>query len=298
MAEEKAKGSIIYEFLIVVLAAVLVASIIYPKKVTEQEELNTKICRDRMSSIFDAELQYQKYNDVYTDSLFKVIDFLKTDTEYATYIDSVIKGGLDSIITKLNEFVVTEEFILSNIPATLDTVMRDSLDNLQQNVKMEARRLAGFVEFIHDRMKNLPATPIDELKAAFLKVDSKKFTLDMDIVKNLIDNEEIEEAEEAAEEIIVTVNSVINVFQNVLNRLPEYKSGSLDSLYNCPTVHKPYKLVHVDTSTIKYLNIYCPIDSIDVHIIESNFLKSKIGGLKVTNHGKIEKGEKSWERGQ
>ncbi|MFQ5601815.1 MAG: hypothetical protein ACE5HS_00950 [bacterium] len=297
MASEKASGSIIYEFLIVVLAAVLIASIIYPKKVTEQEEFNTEACRARMSSIFDAELQYQKYNDVYTDSLPKVINFLKTNEQYATYVDSVIKGGLDSIVTKLDEFVEKEKVIVAIMPTELDTVMADSINNLQQSIKMEARRLAGFVEYVHDKMKNLPNTPINDLKSAFLVVDSKKFTLDMDIVRNAIENEDLLNAKRAAEDALKKISSVKSMFQVVLDNLSEYKGESLDSLKLCPSIYQPYKLVHVDTSTIKYINIYCPIDSNHIQTIQSNFLKSKIGGLKLKNHGKIEQGEKSWESG-
>ncbi len=61
---------------------------------------------------------------------------------------------------------------------------------------------------------------------------------------------------------------------------------------------RPYRLVHVDTSAIKYLNIYCPIDSNDIQVLKGNFLKSRIGGLDLENHGHIENGEKSWEQSQ
>lgn len=296
MVQEKAKGSIIYELLIVILAAVLVASIVYPKKITEKEALNTQICRKRMDNILNAELQYQKYNDVYTDTLSKVIEFLKTSHEYAAYMDTVMKKGLDSVLTKLNEFKMQEETILANIPSAVDTTMIDSLSNMQQQIKMDTRTLAGFVEFLHDRMKNLPNTPIKDLKSAFVIIDSKQFTLDMDIVRNLIQTGDLKEAQKTANDVIDNINFIIAQFKLVINKLPEFKSASLDSLYYCPTVYKPYRLVHVDTSTIKYLNIYCPIDSNDIQVYKSDFFKSTIGGLKLQNHGHVEKGEKSWEQ--
>ena len=37
------------------------------------------------------------------------------------------------------------------------------------------------------------------------------------------------------------------------------------------------------------------MDSSDVDRVNRDFLKSKVGGLKLINHGQIEKGEKSWE---
>ena len=177
----------------------------------------------------------------------------------------------------------------------MDTATINSLTNMQQNIKMDSRRLAGFIEYLFERMKNLPNTPVEDLKAAFVVVDSKKFTLDMDIVKNSIAAGLLNEAREAGAQVIDTIDSVTAQFQKALDRLPEYKSAALDSLYICPTVHKPYRIAHIDTSAVKYLNIYCTIDSLDLQVIASHFLKSKIGGLKVINHGKIENGEKSWE---
>ncbi|MFQ5864696.1 MAG: hypothetical protein ACE5IW_05645 [bacterium] len=298
MAEEKAKGSIIYELLIVILAAVLVVSIIYPKKLTEREGENAQICRERMSDILNAELQYQKYNDVYSDSLPEVVDFLRTSPEYATYVDSIIKRGIDSVVTRLNEIKAVEEIILADIPAAMDTVMIDSLSQMQQQVKMDSRELAGYVEYIHDRMKNLPNTPVKELKEAFLNIDSKQFTLDMDIVRNLIESGDLSGAERAAADVVENMESVTDNFHLVLTVLEDVKGAGLDSLFQCPTVHKRYRLVHVDTTTIKYLNIYCPIDSNDIQMVRNDFMKSRVGGLRLANHGYIEKGDKSWETGQ
>ncbi|MFQ5676364.1 MAG: hypothetical protein ACE5G1_10740 [bacterium] len=299
MAQQKAKGSILYEILIVVLAAVLIGSIVYPKKVTEEEEANTELCRHRMSELFNGELKYIRYNKVYTDTASKVIEFLETDSTYAANVDSVIGGGLDSIITKLNEFKAIEQVILDEIPSALDTTMIDSISKRQISMKFEARNLAGFVEYIHDQMKSIPNTPIEDLRRAFLTVDSKEFTVNMDIVKNMVESGRLKEAEKASKGLIAVIDEVSTAFKGVLDRLPEFRSSTLDSLLYCPTVHKPYKLVSIDTSIVfKHLNIYCPIDSNDIQVAESSFLKSTLGGLKIENHGKIESGEKSWEESQ
>ncbi|MFQ5823521.1 MAG: hypothetical protein ACE5JB_05650 [bacterium] len=298
MVEKKAKGSILYELLIVILSAVLIASIIYPKKITDQEELNTQICREKMSDILNAELQYQKYNNVYNDSLPAVIEFLRTSPEYTAYIDSVLKRGIDSVLTRLYEFKALEDTILSNIPTALDTIIIDSLSQMQQKIKMDTRVLASYVEFLHDRMINLPNTPVKDLKAAFVIIDSKQFTLNMDIVRNLIESGDLDGAQQTAEEVIENIESLIDNFKLVLMNLKDYKGEGLNLLFDCPTVNKPYRLVHIDTTTIKYLNIYCPIDSFDIQIVKSNFMKTRIGGLQLVNHGHIENGEKSWETGQ
>jgi len=295
MADERPKGSLVYEILIVVLAALLVVSIMYPKRLSDKEEAKTELCRSRMSEIFNAELQYLKYNRIFNDTLSQVVNFLRTDSSYATYIDSVIAGGLDSIMTRLDQFREMEGVILANIPAAWDTVMIDSLIDLQIALKRESRGLAGYVEFIHDRMKNLPNTPIEEMIVVYKIVDSKQFTLDMDIVRNMVESGKLEEAEKAANDVINRINLVKTGFQSVLNRLPEHSGSGLDSLFHCPTVNKEYILVHTDTSVIKYLDIFCPLDRMDIEIVESSFMKSTVGGLDLVNHGKIEKGENSWE---
>lgn len=298
MAEQKAKGSIIYELLIVILGVMLVGSILYPKRVTDREKMNTEICRYRMGELEKAGLQFHKYHGTYTDTLSQVFDFIRTSAQYERFVDSLIVSGVDSVITRLNDFKTREETILSNIPLATDSVMIDSLAQMQDDIKFDARSLAGYVEFLHDRMKNLPNMPVDQLRAGFLVVDSKQFTLDMDITKNSIQNGLLREAERAAKAAIRVVNRVGERFERVLARVPDYRGASLDSLARCPTVYEQYELVHVDTSVIKYLNIYCPIDSADIAAVNNDFLKSKIGGLELQNHGKIESGEKSWEADQ
>jgi len=293
---ERAKGSIVYEVLIVILAVMLVASIIYPKKLKDSEAENTETCRWRMDQILKAELQYQKYTGHYEDSLAVVLDFLKADSAYSQYVDSVIVGGLDSIKTRLAEFRVAEEQILTLIPQAQDTTMIDSIVKAQTEIKSEARKLAGYVEFIHDRMKNIPNTPVSDLTNAFKIIDSKEFTLDMSIVTNSVENGNLIDAEGGAKNTIQTIDEVTGMLDVVLEKLPAFKGGNLDSLYNCPTTYEPYNLVVDDTSTIKYINIYCPLDSVDVAEVESDFLRSTIGGLQLQNHGKIERGNKSWER--
>ena len=295
MADEKPKGSLIYEILIVLLGVLLVVSIMYPKRLGDKEEVKTELCRFRMSEIFNAELQYLKYNRTFNDTFSLVVNFIRTDSSYATYMDSVIAGGLDSIMTRLDQFREMEEVILADIPSASDTVMIDSLVDLQVALKRESRDLAGYVEFVHDRMKNLPNTPIEEMKEVYKIVDSKQFTLDMDIVRNMVESGKLEDAEKAANDVINRFNLVKAGFQSVLNQLPEHDGSGLDSLFHCPTVHKEYVLVHTDTSVIKYLDIFCPLDSTDIEIVESSFMKSTIGGLDLINHGKIEKGENSWE---
>jgi len=295
MAQPKAKGSILFEIIIVVLILVLVGSIVYPKKLSDKEIRNTELARFRMDQLHKAGLQYQKYNGSYTDTLSKIINFVRTSPVYAHYVDSVIVGGLDSILTKLNEFEETQNAIEQLIPQATDSVMIDSIVQMQDDIKFESRQLAGYVEYVHDRMKSLPNMPMEDLKAGFLIVDSKKFTLDMDIVKNSVMNGELQVAMQGCNDVLAVIDRVAKQINKAKQHVPEYKNEQLDLFGYCPTTGEPLELVHLDTSVIKYFNIYCPIDSTDIEQVNNDFLKSTIGGLKIQNHGKIESGEKSWE---
>ncbi|HDI51098.1 hypothetical protein DRQ11_07420 [candidate division KSB1 bacterium] len=79
-----------------------------------------------------------------------------------------------------------------------------------------------------------------------------------------------------------------SVFMPIVDRM-------LDSLKCCPTVGRPYHLTVVDTSAIKVCKISCPINQEDIERANSNFWFHTIGGGKLTNHGKVENGEPSWQ---
>ncbi len=76
----KAKGSIIYKLLIVLLGVALLFTIMYPKYLWDQEEKNTEQCRAKMGHILYAELTYLTENNAYNDTLSIVSDFIKSDT--------------------------------------------------------------------------------------------------------------------------------------------------------------------------------------------------------------------------
>jgi len=87
---ERAKGSLLYEVLIVVLAVVLLASILYPSRVWQKEEEQEKICRERMTSIQEFEFRYIGLTNTYSDSLVGVIDSVLSNSKMVAEIDSVI----------------------------------------------------------------------------------------------------------------------------------------------------------------------------------------------------------------
>ncbi|HPG39162.1 MAG TPA: hypothetical protein PLP19_03665 [bacterium] len=114
------KGSIIYKILILLLAAGLLFTILYPKNIWQKEEDNTKACRKNMEHILYAQLTYLTDNNAYEDTLAKVVDFIKSDSTQArlrTFItaDSVLsfdiyeffKTGKDSIAKTIVDSLLT-----------------------------------------------------------------------------------------------------------------------------------------------------------------------------------------------
>ena len=72
--------------------------------------------------------------------------------------------------------------------------------------------------------------------------------------------------------------------------------STLDNLFTCPTTADSYIVKVNNDSVIKVLElIACPIDSLDALEAKNDFVKYRLGGNKVENHGQIENGEdKSW----
>lgn len=91
-----------------------------------------------------------------------------------------------------------------------------------------------------------------------------------------------------------------------------FKYQLIDSVFTCPVAHLPYHIEAVDTSAIKYLNIFCPIEERDNGAVGLSIdrltgdttevdipLSSKVklfGGGSVKNHGSIRDEKKSWEK--
>jgi hypothetical protein len=80
MAVKGFKGSIILEILIILMALLLVAVIIVPNQIWETEDRITSECRHNMNSLYEAERFYYQKNNVYTDSLSKVLNFIQADS--------------------------------------------------------------------------------------------------------------------------------------------------------------------------------------------------------------------------
>jgi len=224
MAEEKPKGSILYKILIVILAAALVGTILYPKHLWEQEERNTRQCRENIVSLTYAEFVYLNERQDYTESL-------------------------DSL----------EALILGDTTKRL----------LREFARMDSSLAEDAIRFLIKR---------DTLAAAI-----------EDTVREYC---RLYDVEHPSAEILDSLYTYPQ-FAAVIDSIAEAR---IRNMRICPTVNRPYKITVIDTGVVKRFIIECPITPEDSLRVERDFLLSKIGGLRITNHGRSETGEYSWER--
>ena len=221
----KAKGSIIYKLLIVLLGAALIFTILYPKYIWDQEEQKAEKCRANMVHILYAELTYLTENNAYNDTLSIVTDFIKSDTTGAR-LRSYMTADSALALEIYDYFKSTQDSVAS--------IIIDSL--LAFGKKMDLDTTAALV--------------IDSLKT----------------------------------------------FDGYAEKIDSIALASLDLFTSCPTTGKDYLIEVNNDSAIKVIKINCPIDSVDIAEISSDFKLNVLGGLKLKNHGGIDNGEKSWTK--
>lgn len=263
-SEVKSKGSIIYKLLIVILAIALVATILYPKKLWKTEDQSQDWCRDNLEHILYAEYVYLSNFNSFTDTLSNAINLIKNDSTKSMLRQFINSDSLLSteIIERLAEL---------KYGVRVDSVSEDSARLISPEGLMV---LDATVPNLEDS-----TAAISELVISF---DGFLDRLDDHTRFNGIDTVE------------AFILDSLRTFPVVKSKIDSMGLFTLEHLGMCPTVGKEYKIQVVDTSAIKVVNIYCPIGVADSALVSSNLKLSKIGGLKITNHGAIENGEKSW----
>jgi hypothetical protein len=295
MTKPKAKGSIILKVLIVILAVALIATILYPKRIWEDEEQNTADCRSNMDRIFKAEMIYMNHHLNYTGDLGQLISFFKEDTTKKA-IREYFKADTnfaETLVNLLTKKSTEADLVVRNLLAdTLMFAIIESIDydsNLARVTlnRLNATELSDAVKMKRELGINDVAV-LKELDIEFTGIQIYEPIKDDDSL-SLVFNRMMPE---------VSTGSLLDTLY-VLNQMWAQKVDSaifhtLDDLRNCPTALKPYKVTVIDTSVIKYVNIDCPLDSLDIEASKENFLQYHLGHRRIDNHGAIETGERSW----
>ncbi len=120
---ERPRGNVVYEILIVVLVAALIAAILYPAKVWKSEDELQNVCRNRMDTIHQMELFYLGETGIYSDSLPEVKDKVLSDPVAVAALDSMVFW--DGLVTQkdLKQLVLGKQF-----PQVLKEHIREKLE--------------------------------------------------------------------------------------------------------------------------------------------------------------------------
>lgn len=87
----------------------------------------------------------------------------------------------------------------------------------------------------------------------------------------------------------------LKTFPGYAQQIDSIAFSVLDNIHLCPTSLKPYIISVNNDSTIKKINIACPLDSLDVEAAKQDFKRYFLGGLRLKNHGNIDNGDKNWK---
>lgn len=296
MATQMAKGSILLKLLIVILSAALVATILYPKKIWEEEVRQTETCRANMDRLFKAQMIYLQHHNNYTDNLDNLISFIKDSSkmiirEYfkadTTLAEKMVNHLIttdpqaNSIINKLKADTLMFNVLEAvNYDSNLATVMLNRLERTELGSEIRAKREIGIndVEILKEIDHSFGSLKIHEP----LKNDDSLALIFRRMMPDVPSGSLLDTLyvlnPKWAEKIDSAVNQTVTGFKY------------------CPTVNREYKIAIIDTSAFKYVNIECPIDSTDIQATKNDFVKYHFGHHRISNHGKVETGEKSWTR--
>ncbi len=293
------KGSLLYKVLIFLLTAALVGSIVYPKTVWEGETKNRELCRGRMVNLLNAELQYRSIWGDFTPRLADLAEFVKTDSRYARRVDSLVMLPLREAIKTLDSLRQIQGFadtlIGMEIMAGVDSAIIDSVNRLEDRASGGSRHIRQVLETVQERMVALPNMPVSTLDKGLEIIQRKDYFLKMEVVKRMLTAVgNLQLARSSSQAALTNLDNMTISLKETLAAI-DARSAGLDSLCFCPTFHDSLKIMLVDSGAFHFADIRCPIDSVDVQRSRANFFKTRLGALKVSNHGRIEKNEKSWE---
>ncbi len=298
-ADRLDKGSRLYKILIVLLTAALVMAIVYPKSVWDAETKNRDICRQRLVNLFNAERQYYSFFGRLSPLPAVLVEFVNSDPRYQRRVDSLVVQPLQATkktIDSLRQIqAVADTLIRKLISAGMDSAIIDSVDRLESQVIGGSRHVRQALEAVQERMVALPNMPVSTLDKGLEIIQRKDHFLKLEVVKRMLTaGGRLQSAHASSQAVLADFEVMARGLAQTLAAIAALPASG-DDLCRCPTFHDSLKIVLVDSAALPFANIYCPIDSGDVLRIQADFFKSRIGALKISNHGRIENNERSWD---
>jgi hypothetical protein len=179
--------------------------------------------------------------------------------------------------------------------------MIDSVGRLEDRVIGGSRHVRQVLEAVQERMLALPNMPVSTLDKGLEIIQRKDYFLKMEVVKRMLTAVgNLQLARSSSQAVLANLGNLTISLEETLAACAAAPAGTagpagLDSLCFCPTFHDSLKITLIDSGAFHFADIGCPIDSIDVQRSRADFFKARLGALKISNHGRIEKSERSWE---
>lgn len=291
------KGSTLYKILIGLLTLALGGAIVCPKKIWDNEAAHQQLCRARMVNLYFAELQYRNFNGHFSASAAAALQFIKFDSRYLKRLDSLIVQPLQGAKKTIDSLRQTQAFadtLIGTLIAATDSTVIDSVDHVEDRVIEGSRKLRRVLEAVHERMATLLNMPITALTEGLNLITRKEFFFKIEVVKRMLtDVGNVPAARVSSQEALQNFASLAGHVRETLIALTAAPASEMLNI--CPTLNDSLRVVLVNKSATEMAQVYCPIDSTDVERVHADFFKSRIGALKISNHGRVTGGEKSWE---
>lgn len=175
MAAKGSKGSILLEILIVLMALLLIAVIIIPNKIWEEEKIITSSCQQNMNALYEAERFYYQRNSTYTDSLGKLLTFIQADSglnkrQMLVSLSQSLTQILDNILT-ITSFQSISKISLASFEITGDLMGNEryfrkypEINQVREEIVREMMRLDSSIIFPNFSQSKLFVDSLRDLK--------------------------------------------------------------------------------------------------------------------------------------
>ena len=300
MAAKGSKGSILLEILIVLLALLLVAVILIPGKIWKEEEATTKISRNNMNTIYEAERFYYQKTGSYTDSLSKLLNFVHADSglqerqtlvnltrSFLQVLDNILNissvnnlSKVSSALYEINGDLVGNERYFRKDPEILQSseeilkelakLYIDSLRNLRESIsdfslQNAIQKAINFVDSINIYYGNIERAAVE----TYWTAEYVKISTFITNIRNT-DINKVSSVPDRVKKFIDQINSNLNTLQSA-NTTKD--SQSLDAeKQNLIELHQKFLAPEYFFLTKRYgLSALNETDSILIEFNQNNF---------------------------
>jgi len=195
-------------------------------------------------------------------------------------------------ITYMNDFLYYND----TLQVVVDYILSDTTESrLEMFTDMDTVLTAQIIDYFVENIQDTVQITQDSLYGE--EMDSIAVVMREIAVTALIDSmkkfvKEVDLSRDSSDEFILDSLRNWPAYAEKIDSMSLY---TLNNLFTCPTSGKQYKIKANNDSTIKFVDVFCPLDSTDQEELKKDFKRYRLGGLRIENHGSIENFEKSWQ---